>query len=403
VTATEEAPEALPAATEDRPPTRRRELFDDIARFVRSGPAPLLDPVAGMAQRDALHIAVAIPHFSIGSGGHNSIFQICLGLEALGHTVSIWVDDPTDAMRDLWPGTIRATIREHFAPLQAPVFKGFDDWYGAEVAVATGWQTVHSVMALKACRARAYLVHDHEPEFYATSAEARWAEETYRLGLFHIAASPWLATLIEERYGGRASTFQFGVDHDLYRRLSTVERRRDTVVFYGRAVTPRRAVPLGLLALAELRRRRPDVRIVIFGGDPLQTTFAYEHAGVASQPRLAALYNEATVGLVLSMTNYSLVPQEMLACGLPCVDLAGFSAETVFGKDGPVELAAFDPDSLADAIEVLLDDEPRWRMRSEAGIAFVAPNTWSAAARQVEAGLRQALALREEERSARPV
>jgi glycosyltransferase involved in cell wall biosynthesis len=258
-------------------------------------------------------------------------------------------------------------------------------------------------MALKACRARAYLVHDHEPEFYATSAEARWAEETYRLGLFHIAASPWLATLIEERYGGRASTFQFGVDHDLYRRLSTVERRRDTVVFYGRDVTPRRAVPLGLLALAELRRRRPDVRIVIFGGDPLQTTFAYEHAGVASQPRLAALYNEATVGLVLSMTNYSLVPQEMLACGLPCVDLAGFSAETVFGKDGPVELAAFDPDSLADAIEVLLDDEPRWRMRSEAGIAFVAPNTWSAAARQVEAGLRQALALREEERSARPV
>ena len=43
-----------------------------------------------------------------------------------------------------------------------------------------------------------------------------------------------------------------------------------------------------------------------------------------------------TVGLVMSMTNYSLIPQEMMACGLPCADLAGGSSEAVFGSDGPV-------------------------------------------------------------------
>jgi glycosyltransferase involved in cell wall biosynthesis len=382
------------------PPTRGIERFDDIARFHRNGAATLLDPTLGMADRDSLHIAVVIPHFSIGSGGHNSIFQMCLGLERRGHNVSIWIHDPAGKMRAVWPAVARATIREHFAPLEAAVYKDFDEWFGADVVVATGWQTVFDVMQLEQCRARAYLVHDHEPEFFATSVEAAWAAETYRLGLFHIAASPWLKELIERRYGGRASVFQFGVDHDVYRPIASIERRRDTVVFYARHVTPRRAVPLGLLALAELHGRRPDVRIVLFGAGAPQTTFPFEHAGVASQESLAALYNEATVGLVLSMTNYSLVPQEMLACGLPCVDLAGFSAETVFGHDGPVELADFDAGAIADAIERLLDDEQRWQQRSGAGRAFVREHTWDSAAAEVEDGLRAAL--RERERAAVP-
>jgi glycosyltransferase involved in cell wall biosynthesis/GT2 family glycosyltransferase len=388
-------PPTAPPRSRHRAPTRRRELFDDVARLARSGPAPLLEPRSGTAQDAPLHVAVVIPPFRIGSGGHNSIFQLCLGLERFGHSVSIWLADPTGRQKEEWPGVLRATIREHFAPLEAPVYSGFDDWFGADVAVATGWETVHPVLLLEDCRARAYLVHDHEPEFHATSAESRWAEETYRFGLFHIAASPWLRTLLEERYGAVATTFRFGVDHETYR-PQPVERRWDTVLFYSRHVTPRRAVPLGLLALAALHVRRPDVRIVLFGDHaPPQTSFPFEHVGVAGQAELAALYGEATVGLVLSMTNYSLVPQEMMACGLPCVDLAGFSAETVFGPNGPVELAAFDPDAIAGAVERLLDDRALWEARSEAGQRFVAEATWDRAAREVEAGLREALGRRE--------
>ena len=37
-----------------------------------------------------------------------------------------------------------------FAALDAPVFVGFDDWYGADVALATGWQTVFPVLQLGA-------------------------------------------------------------------------------------------------------------------------------------------------------------------------------------------------------------------------------------------------------------
>jgi glycosyltransferase involved in cell wall biosynthesis len=82
----------------------------------------------------------------------------------------------------------------------------------------------------------------------------------------------------------------------------------------------------------------------------------------------------------------------MLACGLPCVELAGVSAESIFGADGgPLELAPLEPLRLADAIERLLDERELWERRSRAGIDFVASHTWDVATDEVEAGLRHAL------------
>jgi O-antigen biosynthesis protein len=110
---------------------------------------------------------------------------------------------------------------------------------------------------------------------------------------------------------------------------------------------------------------------------------------------LARLYREATVGMCLSLTNYSLIPQEMLACGLPCVDLAGGSTEAELGRDGGVELAVPDPIELADALERLLDDGDLWARRSRSGVEQARRASWDKAGRQVEAALRDALRERE--------
>ena len=116
---------------------------------------------------------------------------------------------------------------------------------------------------------------------------------------------------------------------------------------------------------------------------------------MASHEQLSWLFSEATVGMSLSMTNYSLMPQEMLACGLPTVDLDRPSARSVFGPDGPVALAAFDDVAIADVLERLLDDDAERERRSKQGLEFVRDHTWDAAAEQVERELRNALRLRE--------
>jgi glycosyltransferase involved in cell wall biosynthesis len=91
------------------------------------------------------------------------------------------------------------------------------------------------------------------------------------------------------------------------------------------------------------------------------------------------------------MTNYSLVAQEMLACGLPCVELDTPSVIAEFGRDSPVELAPAEPYGMAEMLECLLGDPAGRAERADAGRALVAERTWAAAAERFEAGLWAAL------------
>jgi glycosyltransferase involved in cell wall biosynthesis len=368
----------------DRPPLRVAAPAALLA-FLHDGPAPL----TASSPSESLDVAIVVPQFRRGSGGHNTIANLVRGLEARGHTVSLWVEDEEGRHEG---EDVDALWHAFFGRVDASVRLGFERWEGAEVVLATGWQTVHRALLLPDVAARAYLVQDHEPEFYGTSAQRLWAEQTYTLGLHPICASPWLAGLLRERYGVKASAFDLGVDHETYTALPT-HRRDDLVLFYARAVTARRAVPLGLLALEELKRRRPKVEVALFGeARPIKAPFKYLDLGVMSPDKVAHAYASAAVGLCMSMTNPSLVPTEMMACGLPVVDLDVPSMRDTFGADGPVELVPPDPLAICAAIERLLDDLMLRAERSRAGAELVAGRTWARAAEQVEAGLRAAFA-----------
>ena len=104
------------------------------------------------------------------------------------------------------------------------------------------------------------------------------------------------------------------------------------------------------------------------------------------------------MGLCLSLTNYSLVPQEMMACGLPCVDLAGGSTEAELGATRAWSTPRPTRWRWPTRWRPLIDDAERWERRSQAGLAMADTASWDVAARQVEAGLREAL--REQELAA---
>jgi O-antigen biosynthesis protein len=350
------------------------------AELERSGPVPL-EP--GAASGDGpLHVALVVPEFRRGSGGHTTIANLVRGLEARGHACSIWIHDPLG--RSGGPEAFSA----FFGPFAADVHDGVTGWTGADVAVATGWQTVAPVLLLPGCRARAHLVQDEEPDFYPASAERLWAERAYMLPA--ITAGEWLAERMRAR-GLRATSFDLGIDHAVYCPQPAVPRAPERVLFYARLATPRRAVPLGLLALAELRRRRPGVEIVLYGdAAPLTAPFPFTSLGIIDPPDVAQAYGEATVGLVLSLTNHSLAAQEMLACGLPVVELRTPSTEAAFG-DSPIVLAEPSVLALAGALEWLLRDPEERRRRAEAGLRWAASHTWEASAAAVEAGLRSPL------------
>jgi glycosyltransferase involved in cell wall biosynthesis len=349
------------------------------AELERSGPAPL---EAAAMPDGPLRIAFVVPEFRRGSGGHTTIANLVRGLEARGHACSIWIHDPLG--RSGGPDSFRA----FFGPFAAAVHDGTAGWTGADVAVATGWQTVAQVMLLPRCRGRAHLVQDDEPEFYPASAERLWAERAFALPA--ITAGTWLAERMRAR-GLPATPFDLGIDHAVYRPQPAAVRAPRRVLFYARLATPRRASPLGMLALAELHRRRPDTEIVLFGDPtPLTAPFPFVNLGILDPPEVARAYAEATVGLVLSLTNHSLAAQEMLACGVPVVELRNSSTEAAFG-DSPIELSEPSALALADALERLLDDPAERARRSEAGLRWATGRRWEPAASAVEAGLRAVL------------
>ena len=249
----------LPATAHQPRAARGARLRGDRARAARRARRRCSTRCPGMADRERLHVAFAIPPFSIGSGGHNIIFQLVLRLERMGHTCSIWLHDPFNQHARRRAGaSCAATIVEHFAPVQAPVFRGFGDWYGADVAVATRLaDRVPAARAARRARARVPRSTTTSPSSTRPRSSRSGPTETYRQGLYGIAGSPWLRDLYVERYGGAAGTFQYGVDHDVYFPRPVERRRDDTIVFYARAVTPRRAVALGVMALAELQGAPP--------------------------------------------------------------------------------------------------------------------------------------------------
>jgi glycosyltransferase involved in cell wall biosynthesis len=132
---------------------------------------------------------------------------------------------------------------------------------------------------------------------------------------------------------------------------------------------------------------------VMFGDvAPPPAPFDYEFIGVVDHSRLAELYANATVGLVISLTNYSLIPKEMMACGLPVVDVSGVSAESVFGSGGEViALAEPNPQAIANEILSLLEHPERRERMAAAALEFVRGLTWEGAARTIEAFLRERL------------
>ncbi|MHB8491968.1 MAG: glycosyltransferase family 4 protein [Solirubrobacteraceae bacterium] len=365
-----------------------------MLELARNGPAPLT--ASARASGDALRIAAIIPSFRRGSGGHATIVHLLRALSGRGHHVSLWLEDCDGRhAAEGWRVTERS-FGEFFAATDLPLHGDLAHWEGADVVLATGWQTVARALLLEGVGARAYLVQDHEPDFYAASAESAWAAQTYSMGLHCIAASPWLAGLLRNRYGASATHFDLAVDHAVYNPAVHAGPRdrgeRELVLFYARAVTPRRAVPLGLLALDELSRRRPGLEIALFGEDRrLGASFRHRNLGLLSGQALAALYREASVGMVLSLTNPSLIGLEMMACGLPCVELASESMLATLGPNGPISLAQADPLSLCSAMEVLLDDPALRASREEAGILAIAGRTWDRAAEQVHDGLLTAL------------
>ena len=314
------------------------------------------------------------------------MFRLVAALERAGHNCIIYLDD-----RHGWSlEQHRETIRAWWPWVNAEVRNAADGIEDAHAVFATAWQTAYPVLTSPARGARFYLVQDFEPSFYPAGSEALLAEATYRFGFHGVTAGRWLEQRLRRDYAMAADHFDFGRDLDYALDQSTgAARERTGVCFYARPETPRRAFELGMLALDLFAARHPAVDIHLFGGSVRQPAFAVTDHGLLTPAQLDQLYNRCIAGLVLSATNVSLVPHEMLASGcIPVVNDAEHNRMVLDNSE--VVYAPATPFELADALSALVERPPIERAEAaQAAAASVQGTSWDDAGIAVERIVRE--------------
>lgn len=383
------AAEAL-APAGHRPLEVPDERFAELARMADDPPPEPLPWHDG----EPLTIAwVTVPP-GPASGGHTTMFRLIGALEAAGHRCVVHLDDRhgwdldrhRDTIRTWWPW-VRAEVRD--------LTDGIVD---AHAVVATGWGSAYAVRTSRSRGARCYLVQDFEPWFSAAGSTQMLAEATYRFGFHGITAGSWLAGKLRAEYGMAADHFDLGCDLDVYappvteRRAGEQPASRSGVAYYCRPETPRRAHELALVALRILAERRPDLPIHVFGTRLPRPGFDVVQHGELTPTALAELYRGCAAGLVLSATNVSLVPWEMLAAG--CIPVVNDAPHNRAVLDNPyVAWADPTPHALAATLERVADLEPLAAAeRSRKATDSVTSASWAEAGEKVEAVLRRVVA-----------
>jgi hypothetical protein len=312
------------------------------------------------------------------SGGHQNIFRFIRFLELAGHEVRIYLysaSDPTsvDEARE------RVSSSTSYPDVAASIEVYPESGIPADVDAlfATGWETAYRSYRDESDARRFYFVQDFEPLFYPTGSETILAENTYRFGFIGITAGDWLATKLRDEYGMTTSSFPFGAEGANYSLTTTT--RRTGVFFYARPETPRRGFELGAMALDLFARERPECPIILAGQDLRGTPlgFDYENPGNMQVSELNAVYNRCAAGLVLSLTNMSLLPLELLAAGvIPVVNDA--PNNRLVSDNAYIDYASANPRALAEHLIAILDRADQEHYATLAA-ASVVDTTWEAA------------------------
>lgn len=315
-----------------------------------------------------------IPDFGVGSGGHLNIFRLVVGLEKHGFNCRIIIDGPSHFEN---PIAARECIRNLFFPVEADVYIGKETMPPAWATVATSWQTAYAVRDFQATKKKFYFVQDFEPLFYASGSEKVFAEDTYRFGFYGITAGQWLADTLQSDYEMETYAYGFSFDKNLYE--PKLRRNNDSrcLFFYARPVTTRRGFELGMMVLAKVINQMPEIKVIFAGWDVSKYEITYPHlnAGIVPLEELADLYSQCDLGLVLSFTNVSLLPLELMASGCPVVSNNGPNVQWLLNNSNSLLVNPSVTD-LSNAIVDIMKDERRLKKLRKDGLAFARSTSW---------------------------
>jgi len=323
-----------------------------------------------------------IPEMGIGSGGHMNIFRFVQGLQELGVKNRIYVFQASNLASDKKLG---AFLEENYNldTKKIEVFHTVENMRPAHALIATSWQTAYFVRNFCKTISKFYFVQDYEPYFYAVGSEYIFAENTYKFGFRGLTAGDWLAGKLSAEYGMSADSFGFSYNKEIYK---AGEKRDDVkrLFYYARPVTPRRAFELGLLALDIVARQIPEIEVVFAGWDvgAYRIPFTHMNAGSVRIEELPDLYAQCDMCLVLSCTNLSLLPLEIMASNSVVVCTEGINNSWLLNKENSI-IVDLDANEIAETLVYYLRHKEELDVIRAKGLEFAHSTSWDSEIKKV--------------------
>jgi len=321
-------------------------------------------------------------------GGHQNIFRFIKYLEDIGHICRVYLYSSSDfpTIKELQEG-----MSAHYPPTHAAEnMQWLDgDMAPADAVFATGWETAYVVFNDPDQARKFYFVQDFEPYFYPLGSEYVLAENTYRMNMYGITAGGWLDQKLSSEYGMQCSHYDFGADQELYSYQNSQHRKE--IFFYARPVTVRRGFELGIMALQLFHEQRPDYTITLAGWDVEEygIPFPYKNLKTLKLEELSEVYNQCAAGLVVSLTNMSLLPLELLSAGvIPVVNDAPNNTQVSNNKY--IKFAQASPAALAQALVEVVDkkDLPSYAKKASLSVGNL---SWAKSCQRFEDILKEQL------------
>ena len=351
------------------------DLFEPYRFVLRKEKVPFDKEAYEKAKNGKKIINWIIPEMGLSSGGHINIFRFVMMLQKAGFLNRIYIIKPLAFHSSK---ECRAFLKQNYVLdlEEIEVSINIAEMGFAHATIATSWQTAYALRDFDNTVSKFYFVQDFEPYFFPVGSEYAFAENTYKFGFRGLTAGDWLKNKLHDEYGMQTESFSFSYDHKLY----TAGEKRDEVpriFFYARPVTERRNFELGLLALNEIAKRRADVEVIFAGWDIRNYTIPFRHKNLGSlrQDKLADLYAQCDMCLVLSVTNLSLLPLEVMASNSVAVCTRGANSEWLVNDDNAI-LVDFDPDDIADKICYYLEHKEELAAVRKRGLAFANATSW---------------------------
>lgn len=316
-----------------------------------------------------------IPEPGIGSGGHQTIFRFVSYLQKQGIENRIYIFKPISIFTDRH---FYSFMKEYFPTIDNNVklIADISNIKFATATFATAWQSAYFVRNFENTLSKFYFVQDYEPYFYPLGSEYQMAENTYKFGFRGITAGSWLKDVCTVQYGMISESFGFSFDKTVYipiKKEDSIKR----VLFYARPYTHRRDFELGLLALNELSKKIPEIDIVFVGADlsAYVIPFPHQSKGILKVPELAYWQSQSDFCLVLSNTNLSLLPLEVMGSNSIAVCSKGDNSTWLVNEDNAI-LVDYEPSQIADTLFYYFKHPEKMDYIRQKGYEFAQKTSW---------------------------